>query len=420
MPPLRGYCTQCTYNDFRLQNAKVVGYENYPDPRLNSLGFWAAKQTMSQSHETVSVSLGDRSYEIAIVSGELPAFAVWLTQTMARRGFKTSTRPAVLIVTDGHVCHQHGAAIGASLHLAGFQCELAVLQPGEQTKSLAEASLLYDRLVEIHADRQTVIVAVGGGVVGDLAGFVAATYARGLPFVQVPTTLLAQVDSSVGGKVGINHPHGKNLIGAFHQPLGVYLDTAVLETLPLRDYRSGLAEVVKYGVILDEPFFAYLEANVAGINQRSAAALRHIVARSCRLKADVVEHDEFERTGLRAVLNYGHTFAHAFEALAGYGELLHGEAVSIGMNYAARLAVKLGHIDDSVAVRQANLLAALGLPTRLPATMKLATADILGCMRLDKKTVGGRLRFVLPTRLGHVELVDDVPEEAVQNVLESP
>ena len=368
--------------------------------------------------ETVSVSLGERSYEIAIVSGELPAFAVWLTQTMARRGFKTGGQPSVLIVTDGHVCHQHGAAVGASLHLAGYKCELAVLQPGEQTKSLAEASTLYDRLVEMQADRHTVVVAVGGGVVGDLAGFVAATYARGLPFVQVPTTLLAQVDSSVGGKVGINHPHGKNLIGAFHQPLGVYLDTAVLETLPLRDYRSGLAEVVKYGVILDEPFFGYLEGNVAGINQRSASVLRYIVARSCRLKADVVERDEFERTGLRAALNYGHTFAHAFEALAGYGELQHGEAVAIGMAYAAKLANKLGRIDESIVQRQSNLLAALGLPIQLPETLKPPTVDILDRMRLDKKTVGGRLRFVLPTRLGHVELVDDVPEDAVRTVLE--
>lgn len=368
--------------------------------------------------ETVPVELGERRYEIAIVSGELPAFADWLTATLAKRGFPSAGQRSVLIVTDGHVCHQHGAAVGASLHLAGYKCEVAILPPGEQTKSLAEASTLYDRLVEMQADRQTVVVAVGGGVVGDLAGFVAATYARGLPFVQVPTTLLAQVDSSVGGKVGINHPRGKNLIGAFHQPLGVYLDTATLDTLPLRDYRSGLAEVVKYGVILDEQFFAYLEANIAGINQRSGDVLRHIVARSCRLKADVVERDEFERTGLRAVLNYGHTFAHAFEALSGYGELQHGEAVAIGMVYAAQLAIRMGRIDESVPNRQSNLLSALGLPTRLPETMKLAAASILDRMKLDKKSVGGRLRFVLPTRLGHVELVDSVPEEVVRSVLE--
>jgi len=370
--------------------------------------------------ETVNVTLGDRSYEIAIVTNELPAFAERLTGWLAARGVKAGARPAVLIVTDGHVCHQHAAAVGASLHLAGFKCEVVILEPGEQTKSLEAAASLYDRLVAMQADRQTIVIAVGGGVVGDLAGFVAATYVRGLPFVQVPTTLLAQVDSSVGGKVGINHPQGKNLIGAFHQPLGVFLDTAVLDTLPLRDYRSGLAEVVKYGVILDEEFFGYLEANVAGINARSPEVLRHIVARSCRLKADVVERDEFERTGLRAVLNYGHTFGHAFEALCGYGELLHGEAVAIGMEYAARLAHRLGRIDATIVSRQSHLLTALGLPTRLPETSRLSTGDVLDRMRLDKKTVGGNLRFVLPTKLGHVELVSDVAEDAVRAVLDAP
>jgi 3-dehydroquinate synthase len=373
---------------------------------------------VSVSDEFVRVSLGDRSYDIAIVTDELAGFGRWLKDTIAQRGIKAGATPAALLITDGHVCHKHGSAVGASLHLAGFRCEIAIVAPGEQAKSLAEASNLYDRLVEIPADRQTIIVAVGGGVVGDLAGFVAATYNRGLPFVQVPTTLLAQVDSSVGGKVGVNHPRGKNLIGAFHQPVGVYLDTAVLETLPMRDYRSGLAEVVKYGMILDHEFFTWLESNVAAINDRSAAALRHIVARCCRLKADVVEQDEYERTGLRAVLNYGHTFAHAFEALVGYGELQHGEAVSIGMVYAARLAVRLGRIDESIATRQHELLEVLGLPTRLPDQVQLANADILQRMRLDKKNAAGRLRFVLPTRLGHVELVDGIVETEVLAVLE--
>jgi 3-dehydroquinate synthase len=369
--------------------------------------------------DIVRINLGERSYEIAIVTDGLPAFAETLTRWIASRGVKAVAAPGVLIVTDGHVCHQHAAAIGASLHLAGFQCEVAILEPGEQTKSLASASSLYDRLVAMHADRHTIVIAVGGGVIGDLAGFVSATYARGIPFVQVPTTLLAQVDSSVGGKVGINHPQGKNLIGAFHQPLGVYLDTSVLATLPLRDFRSGLAEVVKYGVILDAPFFEYLEAHLAGLTARSGEVLRHVVARSCRLKADVVERDEFERTGLRAVLNYGHTFAHAFEALCGYGEVLHGEAVAIGMVYAARLARRLGRIDDSVVTRQMNLLTALGLPTRLPDPAKLTTPDLLDRMRLDKKSSGGRLRFVLPTRLGHVELVDDVADAEVEAVIEA-
>jgi 3-dehydroquinate synthase len=197
--------------------------------------------------------------------------------------------------------------------------------------------LLYDQLVDMAADRRTIVVAIGGGVTGDLAGFVAATYARGLRFVQVPTTLLSMVDSSVGGKTGINHPRGKNLIGAFHQPIGVLIDLTTLTTLPDREYRSGLAEVVKYGVILDHEFFDYLEKNVEGLNARTPEVLRHVVARSCELKADVVRQDEYETTGLRAVLNYGHTFGHAFEALSGYGGLLHGEAVSIGMICASRL-----------------------------------------------------------------------------------
>ncbi len=377
------------------------------------------KELQNPTDETgaVRVALGERSYDITIVTDELSSFAARLQSWLADRGYKESARQKVLIVTDGHVCDQYAGAVGASLHLAGFICEVAVLEPGEETKSLAVASDLYDRLVAIQADRQTVVVAVGGGVIGDLAGFVAATYARGLPFVQVPTTLLAQVDSSVGGKVGINHPRAKNLIGAFHQPLGVFLDTATLNTLPVRDYRSGLAEVVKYGVILDESFFAYLEAEVAGLNQRSAGVLRHIIGRCCRLKADVVERDEFERTGLRAVLNYGHTFAHAFEALAGYGELLHGEAVSIGMEYAARLAASLGRIDAATVHRQTALLESLGLPTRLPEASQFKPDEILDRMRLDKKTVAGRLRFVLPTRLGHVELVDNVPEAAVRFAL---
>ncbi len=367
----------------------------------------------------VHVSLGERSYDIDIVTGGLPTFAGRLQAWLAARGFKNSGARSVLIVTDGHVCHQHGAAVGASLHLAGFPCEIAILEPGEQTKSLAHAAELYDKLVAMQADRQTVVVAIGGGVIGDLAGFVAATYARGIPYVQVPTTLLAQVDSSVGGKVAINHPQGKNLIGAFYQPLGVFIDTAVLDTLPVRDYRSGLAEVVKYGVILDESFFAYLEANLAGINLRTSEVLRHIVACCCRLKADVVERDEFERSGLRAVLNYGHTFAHAFETQSGYGELLHGEAVSIGMTHAARLAERLGRIDKRVAARQTALLEAVGLPTRLPESMRLNPDGMLNSMRLDKKTVGGRLRFVLPTQIGHVELVDDVAESDVRAVLGS-
>ena len=366
--------------------------------------------------ETVHVELGERSYDIEIVSGELPAFAERLSEWLARRGLPTGAGAPVLVATDGHVCDSHASIVAGSLHAAGFEFDIAVLEPGETSKSLEAAALLYDKLVEMRAGRHTPVVAVGGGVVGDLAGFAAATYARGVPFVQVPTTLLAQVDSSVGGKVGINHRLGKNLIGAFHQPIGVFLDTTTLDTLPARDYRSGLAEVVKYGVILDADFFAWLEANVAGIERRAPDVLRHVVGRSCRLKADIVERDEFERTGLRAVLNYGHTFAHVFEALAGYGQLLHGEAVAIGMVYASRLAERLGRIGAATTARQTALLEAVGLPIGLPESIQLSVPTVLERMRLDKKSVGGRLRFVLPSRLGHVELVD-VAEEDVRAVL---
>jgi 3-dehydroquinate synthase len=231
--------------------------------------------------------------------------------------------------------------------------------------------------------------------------------------------LLAQVDSSVGGKVGINHPQGKNLIGAFHQPLGVFIDTTTLDSLPDRDYRSGMAEVVKYGVILDEKFFTYLESHQNDVNNRDAAVLRHVVARCCQLKADVVERDEYERTGVRAVLNYGHTFAHAFETLSGYGELMHGEAVGIGMVYASRLAERRGLIDASLTERQIALFAALGIPTVLPDSINLSIDDILERMKLDKKAIAGRLRFVLPTKIGHVQLYDDVPEADVRAVLDA-
>jgi 3-dehydroquinate synthase len=307
--------------------------------------------------------------------------------------------------------------VATSLRNAGFEALLVTLPAGESQKALATASYLYDQLAEARADRKTLVAPVGGGVLGDLGGFVAATWNRGLPLLMVPTTLLAMVDSAVGGKVGINHPRGKNLIGAFHQPIGVWIDTAFLSTLPEREYRSGLAEVVKYGVILDAELFAYLEQHTTAILKRDDECIRHLVTRSCRLKADVVERDEREETGLRAVLNYGHTFAHAFETVGGYGAWLHGEAVSAGIVCASLLAERRGLIGADITERQRRLLQTFTLPI---APRRWPVDELLAVMRVDKKAVAGRLRFVLPRRLGEAALFDDVPESDVRTVLETP
>ncbi len=356
--------------------------------------------------QTIRVQFGERSYDIALTSGNAAGIGSFARQR-AKGGL-------AFLVTDEHVI-EHADKVAASLRDAGFEPLLVSLPSGESQKALAVASYLYDQLAEARADRRTLVVPVGGGVVGDLAGFVAATWNRGLPLLMVPTTLLAMVDSSVGGKVGINHPRGKNLIGAFHQPVGVWIDTAFLNTLPDREYRSGLAEVVKYGVILDADFFAYLEQHAAAILARDAESIRHLVARCCRLKADVVERDEREETGLRAVLNYGHTFAHAFETVGGYGAWLHGEAVSAGMVCASRLAERRGLIGADVTERQRRLLQTFALPI---APQRWPVDDLLRVMRSDKKTVAGRLRFVLPRRLGEVATFDDVPESDVRQVLQ--
>ena len=373
---------------------------------------------MSAASTFVAVSLGARSYDIEIGSGLLatcgPRFREWLTS----RGDHVPAAPFALVITDEHVAPLQAATVAQGLVADGWSCHTIVLPAGERSKSLAAVSQVYDRLIELQADRRTVVIAVGGGVMGDLAGFVASSWVRGVPFLQVPTTLLAAVDSSVGGKTGVNHPKAKNMIGAFYQPWGVAIDLDAFQTLPDREYKAGLAEVVKYGVILDAAFFAELEAGADQIVARDPAILQRIVAASCRFKADVVEQDEFERTGLRAILNYGHTFGHAFEALCGYGALLHGEAVSIGMLYASRLAEVRGLIPAEVTLRQRRLLEHLGLPTALPAGNDLSNEALLGRMRLDKKTVGGSLRFILPTRLGHVATYGDVPESDVCAVLD--
>jgi 3-dehydroquinate synthase len=358
------------------------------------------------NEQTVRVTLGARSYDIVVTANALHHVGAFARQR--------AQGDAALIVTDENA-KMHAAAVQHSLDAAGFRTAQAVLAAGEAQKSLAGSGRLYDALIDLPADRRTLVVSVGGGVIGDLGGFVAATYARGVPHLIVPTTLLAMVDSSIGGKVGVNHPRAKNMIGAFHQPIGVFVDIATLSTLPDREFRSGLAEVVKYGVILDSDFFAYLEQNAAAILNRDPATIQHIVLRSCELKAKIVEQDVHEETDIRAKLNFGHTFGHAFETAGAYSHWLHGEAVAAGMICASRLAERLGLIEAEISERQIRLLKAFSLPT---APERWPIDELIGTMRMDKKAVAGRMRFVLPTKLGEVAVFGDVPEAGVRAVLE--
>ena len=361
---------------------------------------------------TIQVSLtgggADRSYDVDCGSG--------IVERIGERLRAAGVERAV-VVADQAVADSHAGRVVESLRKAGIAADFLTVPSGERSKSVAGAARLWDDFARLSVDRATHVVAVGGGVVGDLAGFVAATFARGLPVWHVATTLVAQVDSAIGGKTGINLAGGKNLVGAFWQPRGVTADIETLKTLPEREFVSGLAEVVKYGMILDGAFFTWLEANAAGLASRQADLLATAVERSAALKAAVVSRDEREITGLRAVLNYGHTFGHAYETAAGYGVLLHGEAVAIGMARAARLAVLLGRLPEDVVARQDALLRRLGLPLAAPQGPEFAPGPLLEIMARDKKTVGGRLRFVLPDRIGRVELVENVDPAAVTQAL---
>jgi len=368
--------------------------------------------------QAIQVNLGPRSYPIEVASDASATASAMtdfiracLERTWAGRGCRKA-----LVVTDTNVRQAWADPVAAQLAGMGLQTAVAEVPAGESSKSMAALGLLYDQLMDLQADRHTLVVAVGGGVIGDLAGFAAASFNRGLPLVMIPTTLLAQVDSSVGGKTGINHPRGKNLIGAFHQPVGVWIDTGTLATLPGREFQSGLAEVVKYGVIQDPEFFEYLEKHAQQALTRTPHVLRHLVARSCRLKADVVEQDELEHTGLRAILNFGHTVAHAIENVAGYGQYLHGEAVSIGMLAEMQLAEKLGWVDHELTARLERLLVSLHLPVRIAGCNIDA---LMAAMKHDKKNRSGKVRFVLPRGLGHVELTDAPTDDQLRQTLQS-
>jgi 3-dehydroquinate synthase len=355
----------------------------------------------------VLVGLGERSYPIWIGHGQLAE----LPAALDAAGFPQR----VGIVTNPTVGDLYAEQVVAALCGSGRRVSVLRVPDGEQYKTMATLEQIFDTLIEWGFDRYCGLLALGGGVIGDLTGFAAATYLRGIPFVQVPTTLLAQVDSSVGGKTGVNHPQGKNLIGAFYQPRHVHIDVEVLATLPEREYVAGLAEVVKYGVIRDAAFFAWLEKERTALCARRPEALVHAVMTACQIKADVVESDENEQ-GLRAILNYGHTFGHAVETLAGYGVVRHGEAVAIGMVMAARTAAHLGLGSLQETARIRELLDGFGLPTKPPL---FPVDDYMAVMRHDKKVREGAIRLVLNHGIGaadlhQVESLDDLLRELLE------
>ncbi len=374
-------------------------------------------RTASSPSDTVTelmVNLGQRSYPILIQSGG--------TSRSGADGFAGRLQGAlgdcthVIVIQDAAVAASAGKQIIESLSANDVRMSMIEVASGEMSKSTDRIASLWSELLDCGADRRSVVIAVGGGVIGDLAGFAAATFARGLRFVQVPTTLLAMVDSSVGGKTGINLPGGKNMVGAFWQPHLVWIDTAFLGTLPKREYLSGLAEVIKYGVIEDAEFFEFLESDITAIVNRNPDLTRFAIAQSCQSKARVVADDERETTGRRAILNYGHTFAHAIEATAGYGTMLHGEAVAIGMQMAASLSVDLGRCGRDLLKRQTSLLEAAELPRHWPDA---EPSKMIPMMEHDKKVAHGKLKFVLPESIGRVGLVADVPCEKVIAAIET-
>jgi len=347
----------------------------------------------------LTVNLADNSYDILIAGGLLAG----LGRSCAGLGLGSR----VALVTNPTVSGFYGDAAFRSLQEAGFSVVRIEIPDGEEFKNAETLNRVYDALIDAGLDRKSFIVALGGGVVGDLAGYAAATYLRGIPFVQVPTTLLAQVDSSVGGKTAIDHPRGKNLIGAFYQPRLVVIDVDTLSTLPEREYRAGLAEVIKYGISLDGPFFDYLEENAAAVDGRDPACLGEIVRRCCGIKAGIVEQDEKE-SGLRAVLNYGHTLGHALETLAGYRELVHGEAVALGMVLAARVSARLGYCSEEDVVRITALIQRYGLDTVPPPVDR---KRLLEAVVTDKKSRNGSISFICNRGIGAYAIHQILPEE---------
>ncbi len=354
--------------------------------------------------QTLTVNLGERSYPIHIGAGLLDRADLILPRL---------AQPRVAIVTNTTVGPLYLGRLTATLKNAGVEVLPIVLPDGEVYKNWETLNLIFDALLSHRAERKTTLIALGGGVIGDLTGFAAASYQRGVPFIQAPTTLLAQVDSSVGGKTGINHPLGKNMIGAFYQPRLVLADTATLNTLPARELSAGLAEVIKYGLIRDRSFLEWLEANMDKLVARDPAALAYAIHRSCENKAEVVAADERE-AGSRALLNLGHTFGHAIEAGMGYGVWLHGEGVAAGTMLAADLSRRMGNITQTEVERIARLFKRAGLPTVAPS---LGVEAYLNYMAVDKKVEAGRMRFVLFRTLGECYVAADAPDDLLRQTL---
>ncbi len=357
--------------------------------------------------EKVRVNLGSRSYEICIGSGILPEFSHYI-RAICSEGTKIG------IITNPVIERLYGREIYHDLDAAAYKPFIIKIPAGERYKTLRSAQKIYDFLLQKRFERSSHIIALGGGVIGDLAGFVAATYLRGIPYIQIPTSLVAQVDSSVGGKTGVNHPLGKNMIGAFYQPVLVWIDVDVLDTLPKREFIAGLAEVIKYGVIGDEEFFEFLERHYEDILKRDRDCLIHIVKRSCEIKARVVSQDERER-GLRAILNFGHTIGHAIETLTEYKKYKHGEAVAIGMVCAAYLSAILGLCNKEIPERIDRLCKLLRLDTTAPYMDFRRLWDVL---RRDKKVLNEKVRFVLPTAIGNVVIRDNIDIQKLREAIQ--
>ena len=357
--------------------------------------------------KNVRVMLGPRSYDICIGHNIINNLKDYLTNL--------SLGKKVALITNPIIKRLYGDGIYNQLTAAGLKPTIVELPAGERYKTLKSVNKIYDLLIKERFERNSAVIALGGGVIGDIAGFVAATYLRGVPYIQVPTSLVAQVDSSVGGKTGVNHHLGKNLIGAFYQPVLVWIDVEVLKTLPRRELIAGMAEVIKYGVIMNEGFFCFIEDNYKKVLALDQETLIKMVERSCEIKAGVVSADEHEK-GLRAILNFGHTIGHAIETITDYKRYKHGEAISIGMVFAAKMASRMGICDKEVYKRIDRVCRLIGLDTTLP---DMEFKDMWEILQRDKKVVNEMVRFVVPLRLGEVKIIDDVDRDILQDTVQS-